>query len=387
MFYKQNNDLGGNFLRVAIYCRLSDEDREKQGKDSESIQNQKSMLLDYAFKMGWNVYDIYCDENYSGIDGERPEYNRLLKDAEERCFDIILCKTQSRFSRNMEHIERYLNGKLQEWGIRFVGLLDNVDTGVKHNKKARQINGLINEWYLEDLSENVRAVLHHKHTEGKCTRAFLPYGLKKSPEDRNKILIDDAAAKVVKEIFDNFLKGLKIAEIAEKLNRQKIPSPQEYKKITGEKLNIPKRNPDGCWTAQSVLRILQNPMYAGDLVHNIYTKPSYKSKKVIKNHPDKWIIKNDTHEPIINREVFEKVKEKLNKSTFPPIECGVCGGAMKIKTNKVAGKQYSYIRCCNCGLSVNKKFIEKFLDEKYKGRVEKVVLNSKYGARILFYDF
>ena len=174
-----------------IYVRLSDEDRDKRCKadESESIQNQKSMLINYAMEKGWEIYNIYCDENYSGIDGERPEYNRMLEDAKNKCFDVILCKTQSRFSRNMEHIERYLNGKLQEWGIRFVSVVDNVDTDIRSNKKARQINGLINEWYLEDLSENIRLVLSHKRRAGSFVGSFPLYGYVKDTDNKGKLLI------------------------------------------------------------------------------------------------------------------------------------------------------------------------------------------------------
>ena len=139
-------------MTAAIYCRLSREDEEKQS-ESESIQNQKSMLIKYALDKGWDIYNIYCDEDYSGIDRERPAFRQLIADAEARRFDIVLVKTQSRFTRDMELVEKYIHGLFAEWGIRFVATVDNVDTDIKGNKKARQINGLVNEWYLEDLSE------------------------------------------------------------------------------------------------------------------------------------------------------------------------------------------------------------------------------------------
>ena len=139
--------------RVALYCRLSDEDKNKLNKsdDSESIQNQKNMLIEYSMKNGWEIYDIYSDDDFKGSDRNRPEFNRLLQDAEKGLFDIVLCKSQSRFTREIEVVEKYIHGKFLEWGIRFVGFTDNADTDNKGNKKARQINGLVNEWYLEDL--------------------------------------------------------------------------------------------------------------------------------------------------------------------------------------------------------------------------------------------
>lgn len=147
-------------MKVAIYCRLSEEDRNKLNKDddSESIQNQKNMLIEYTLKMGWQIYDIYSDDDFKGSDRNRPEFNRLLQDAEKKLFDIVLCKSQSRFTRELELVEKYIHGKFLEWNIRFIGYADNADTDNAGNKKSRQINGLVNEWYLEDLSNNIRSV-------------------------------------------------------------------------------------------------------------------------------------------------------------------------------------------------------------------------------------
>ena len=148
-------------MKVAIYCRLSEEDRNKQFEtdDSGSIQNQKAMLMQYAMEQGWELYNIYSDDDYAGADRRRPEFNRLLEDAEKRRFDIILCKTQSRFTRELELVEKYIHGLFPLWGIRFISIVDNADTANKGNKKSRQINGLVNEWYLEDMSDNIRSVL------------------------------------------------------------------------------------------------------------------------------------------------------------------------------------------------------------------------------------
>ena len=129
-------------MKAALYCRLSEEDRNKQcaTDDSNSIQNQKAMLLQYATEMGWEVYQIYSDDDYTGSDRRRPEFVRLLKDAEQRKFDIVLCKTQSRFTRELELVEKYIHGLFPIWGIRFVSIVDNADTANKGNKKSRQIN-------------------------------------------------------------------------------------------------------------------------------------------------------------------------------------------------------------------------------------------------------
>ena len=172
-------------MRAAIYCRLSKEDEHKTG-ESESIQNQKSMLIEYAVQKGFDIYQIYSDEDYSGIDRDRPAFNAMIEAASQHRFDVVLAKTQSRFTRDMELVEKYLHGKFVEWGIRFIAVVDHVDTDDRANKKSRQINGLVNEWYLEDLSNNVRSVLDHKRREGQYIASFALYGLPqgtRTPED------------------------------------------------------------------------------------------------------------------------------------------------------------------------------------------------------------
>ena len=150
--------------KVGVYCRLSDEDRFKANKndDSDSIVNQKSMCIKYALKQGWDVVDIYSDDDFSGAGTYRPEFERLIKDCESGRINLVLCKTQSRFSRDMEIIEKYLHNKFTLWNVRFVSIVDNADTNIESNKKSRQINGLINEWYLDDLSQNIKKSLKKK---------------------------------------------------------------------------------------------------------------------------------------------------------------------------------------------------------------------------------
>lgn len=217
-------------MKAAIYCRLSKEDEEQEKKDrekeSESIQNQKSMLINYAIEKGYDIYHIYSDEDYSGIDRDRPDFNRMIEAASQQKFDIILAKTQSRFTRDMELVEKYLHGKFVEWGIRFIAVVDHVDTADEANKKSRQINGLVNEWYLEDLSNNVRSVLTHKRREGKYIGTFALYGYIKDPEDNNHLLVDPEAAEVVRRIFTLYLSGNGTTRIARILNEEGIPSPR-----------------------------------------------------------------------------------------------------------------------------------------------------------------
>ena len=201
---------------AAIYVRLSEEDHDKvhETDDSLSIQNQKSMLLEFASKHGWTVYDIYNDDDYAGADRSRPEFNRLITDAREGKFGIILCKTQARFTREMELVEKYIHGLFPIWGIRFVGMVDGADTSVKGNKKARQINGLVNEWYLEDMSENIKSSLDDLRRKGHHIGAWVRYGYMKDPNQKGHIIPDPVAAAVVERIFKMYLEGNSRADIA-----------------------------------------------------------------------------------------------------------------------------------------------------------------------------
>ena len=302
-------------MKAAIYCRLSKEDEYKIG-ESESIQNQKSMLIQYAIEKGFDIYQIYSDEDYSGIDRNRPAFNSMIQAASEHKFDVVLAKTQSRFTRDMELVEKYLHGKFIEWGIRFIAVVDHVDTNDTANKKSRQINGLINEWYLEDLSTNVRSVLDHKRKEGLFIGSFARYGYCKDPNAKGKLIIDPEAAEVVRRIFSMALSGIGAHKIARILNDEKVPSPTAYKQQHGIHYHIAAKNPNAdLWSSPTVYQMLHNQLYVGDMVQGRHKKVSYKSEKTIWLPQSQWIVVENTHEAIIDRGTFETVQMMLKERT------------------------------------------------------------------------
>ena len=329
-------------MRVAIYCRLSREDEDKlhESNESESIQNQKSMLINYAIEMNWDIYNIYCDEDYSGIDSERPEFKKLLADSESHKFDIILCKTQSRFTRDMEIVEKYLHNKFIEWNIRFVSLVDHVDTLDKENKKSRQINGLVNEWYLEDLSENIRKTFDSKRKQGLHIGSFVCYGYKKSPKNKNKLVIDTEVSEVIKLIFNLYEQGKGVTKIAQILNDKGILTPTKYKQSQGINFKNQGKNIE-YWCESTVSKILKNEVYIGNMVQGYNKKVSYKSKKIVNQPKSEWIIVENTHEPIITKEQFYKVQEIFKSKTR---RCK--NGEVHIFANKLV--------CLDCGAKLYK---------------------------------
>ena len=286
------------------------------------------------------------------MDSDRPDFNRMIQAAKQKKFQIILCKSQSRFTRDMELVEKYIHGLFPVWGIRFIAVADNADTEVKGNKKARQINGLVNEWYLEDLSENVRMVFDLKRREGKYIGGFPIYGYRKDPADKNHIIPDPEAAEVVRQIFQLSLAGRGRQNIAALLNRQGVPNPTRYKAERGWTCSHPVKNDHGLWNKTTIWRILRNEMYTGVMIQGRRKKVSYKSKVIIDTPEDQWYRVEGTHEAIIDRATFEAVQRGLRLRTKNDgsgeahllsglVKCADCGSTMSKCSN---GKQ-SYLRC------------------------------------------
>lgn len=310
------------YLRVGIYLRLSNEDRNKSNKDevSESIKNQRNMLIDFIDKHSeFILADEYSDEDLSGAGTYRPEFERLIRDCESKKLDIVLCKSQSRFSRDMEIVEKYINNKFKEWDIRFIGLSDNADTYNLGNKKSRQINGLVNEWYLEDVSNNIRSAFKSKMKQGEFISPFASFGYEVSNEDNNRLLIDPVASEIVKNIFNLYLSSLGFTSIAKYLNDKNIPCPSLYKYRKGVKLNIISNRPreEIKWSTNAIKTILTNELYLGHLIQGKRTTVSYKNHKIRNKDKSEWIRIENTHEAIIDEETFNKVQIAMKERTKP----------------------------------------------------------------------
>lgn len=309
-------------LRVGIYLRLSNEDRDKANKDddSESIKNQRNMLIDYISKHPeFVLVDEYSDEDLSGAGTYRPEFERLIRDCENKKLDVVLVKSQSRFSRDMEIVEKYINNKFKEWNIRFIGLSDNADTDMLGNKKSRQINGLVNEWYLEDVSNNIRSAFNSKMKQGEFISPFASYGYEVSSEDNNKLVVDPIASEIVKDIFNLYLTGLGFTGIAKYLNSKNIPCPSLYKYRKGIKLNVISDRPreEIKWSTNAIKTILTNELYLGHLIQGKRTTVSYKNHKIKNKDKSEWVKILNTHEAIIDEETFNKVQLAMKERTKP----------------------------------------------------------------------
>lgn len=342
--------------KAALYCRLSEEDRNKANAndDSASIQNQKSMLIQYTMEKGWEVYHIYSDDDYTGSDRSRPAFQRLLADARAHKFDIILCKTQSRFTRELELVEKYIHGLFPLWGIRFVSIVDNADTDNKGNKKSRQINGLVNEWYLEDMSDNIRSVLTSRREQGFHIGSFALYGYQKDPNQKGHLIIDPEAATVVRRVFALFAQGHGKTAIARILNEEGIPNPTEYKRQKGLRYRAPPGKTGTLWKYPAIAHMLTNEIYLGNMVQGRYGSVSYKTKQNKPRPKEQWIRVENTHEAILDRALWDQVQARLKEKAKPftvgsvglfarKTRCMYCGYTMCSTKNR--GRHY--LQCSN----------------------------------------
>lgn len=281
----------------------------------------------------------------------------MIEAASDKKFQIILCKSQSRFTRDMELVEKYIHGLFPIWGIRFIALADNADTEIKGNKKARQINGLINEWYLEDLSENIRTVFDMKRRQGQYIGGSPVYGYRKDPENKNRLIIDPEAAAVVRQVFQWALDGHGKQSIASMLNSRGIVNPSRYKMERGLVCNHPVKNDSPLWNKTTVWRILHNEMYIGNMVQGRAKKISYKSKTIVSVPPEEWFRVEGTHEAIVDTDTFYTVQDLMALRTRQDgtgivhplaglVKCMDCGSTMSKSSNGKGGaRQVFYLRC------------------------------------------
>ena len=334
--------------RAALYGRLSKEDIDKLngGDDSESVKNQRLLLTDYALEKGFEIVDWYYDDDYSGLYSDRPGFERLIADAQNKKFDIVIAKSQSRFTRNMEHMEKYLHTMFPILGIRFIGVVDNADTAVASNKKARQINGLINEWYCEDLSENIKSVFKAKMRAGQYIASHPPYGYIKNPENTHTLIIDEYAAGIVQRIFNMYISGMGKGAIGAQLTKEGILIPSEYKKQV-LKMNYHNAHEaiySKLWSYQTIHTILNNEAYTGVMIQSRFSTVSYKSKKKVKVPEKDWIKIPNAYEPIIDNNTWE-IAQSLQKSR-----------TRSVNSEQKIGLFTGLLRCSDCKKTMSRAY-------------------------------
>lgn len=327
-----------NLFNVAIYIRLSREDGDKE--ESDSVGNQRKLLTEYVAKNeDFIVYDIYIDDGYSGTNFNRPGFQRMIADIEDGKVNCVVVKDLSRFGRDYIDTGRYLERYFPELGVRFISVTDSIDSMKQTYDMLIPIKNIFNEQYARDISKKIQATVKSKQKAGEFIGAFASYGYKKSPANKNKLVIDDYAADVVRRIFSLFIQGYGKQKIAKHLNAEGILCPTEYKKANGENYkNSNRLESTTYWSYSTINSILHREMYVGNMVQG--TKHQRMRSKQKKMPKEDWIIVEDTHEPIIDKETWHKVQTLLskrtrkldletNKNIFAGfVKCGDCGRAM-----------------------------------------------------------
>ena len=288
---------------AALYIRLSKED-ENEGP-SESVNNQRSLLEEFVQQHRLSVYDTYVDDGWSGTSFDRPNFQRMIADIEARKVNMVITQDLSRLGRDYIMTGHYMERYFPEHRIRYISLLDGIDTGVDSTANdITPFRAIMNDMYAKDISKKISSVKHDKQRKGLFIGGKPVYGYKMHPTEKNRIVIDEDAAPIVRRIFAMALEGMSCRQIAAQLNTESIPTPATY-------AGLPVANPGpytGLWSSERISDMLQNETYIGNMVQGRSRRVSYKSKKCIKQEREKWIVVEGTHEPIIDRETLEKVR-------------------------------------------------------------------------------
>ena len=336
---------------TAGYLRLSREDGDKA--ESDSIANQRKLLERYMEEHPeLHLVEYYQDDGYTGTNFDRPAFRRMEADIAAGKVNCVLVKDLSRFGRDYIETGRYLERVFPTRRVRFIAVNDHVDSEQGRYDMLLPMKNIFNTQYARDISDKVRSAIHTKQQQGEFVGAFPSYGYQKDPADHNRLIVDPAAARVVRRIFDLFELGWGKLRIAKQLNSEEIPSPSEYKRLLGQRYhNGRKLNQTTYWTYATIHRILQNQMYAGHMEQGRDCRPTMHGRAVRLDRAE-WTVVPDTHEAIIGAEQWERVQSLLAKRTrqlsFDQdrspfagfLRCGDCGRAM-VKTRGAGGVGYS----------------------------------------------
>ena len=337
---------------AALYIRLSKED-ESEGP-SQSVQNQESLLREFVQQHRLTVYDTYVDDGWSGTNFDRPAFQRMIADIEAKKVNMVITKDLSRLGRDYIMTGHYMERYFPEHRVRYISLLDGIDTGVDSTANdITPFRAIMNDMYAKDISKKIKSVKRDKQRKGKFIGGKPVYGYKMHPTEKNKIVIDEEVAPIVRRIFALALSGMSCRNIAALLNQEGVPTPATY-------ANLPVAKPGpytGLWSSERISDMLQNETYIGNMVQGRSVKISYKSKKCLKQNPANWVVVEGTHEPLVDLETFQKVRMLVNSRRHTRsrtydfllkglIFCHECGYPLAVLNRKNAkGEDVLYFVC------------------------------------------
>lgn len=349
-----------NKYKVGGYLRLSREDGDKE--ESDSIGSQRSIIEEKVKQLGeeFELYDFYIDDGYTGLNTDRPSFQRMLEDIERKKINCIITKDLSRLSRNNFEANYLLEIYFLENNIRYISILDNVDTYKKNsNNDIIQFKTLINDWYSKDISRKVKSGVWARKEQGLFVGAKAPYGYMKDENNKNKLIVNKEEAKIVKRIFQMYDSGSTMGQIAKKLQDEKVYCPS---------YNGFEKNKNGIygWNYSTISKILKNEFYLGNTVYGKVINLSYKSKKVKFVPREEWKVVANTHKAIISKELFDSVQKKIKLSQKAKthkhtwilngiVTCKECGEPMQLKVKYRKDKKTISFMRLYCSSSLHKK--------------------------------
>ena len=336
---------------TAIYCRLSNDD-DLQG-ESNSITNQKSMLTEYAKSNGFRNIEIYVDDGWSGTNFNRPDFQRMVMDMEDGKIGTIITKDLSRLGRDYLMTGQYIEMVFPNYNVRYIAINDNVDT-LKSENEMMVFRNVFNDFYARDCSKKVRAVIQSKGKAGKPTTNKVPYGYRKSEQDKNVWEVDEEAAAIVRRIFKMCIEGYGPTQIANALTGDGIPTPTAYQSVKG--WTVPENIRINRWAARSVSDILARIEYLGHTVNFRTQTRSYKCKKRIHNPREEWNIFENTHPAIISQHDFDLVQKLRERRKRPQkssevnifsgmVYCADCGKPLYLSRTASKPNSDEHLKC------------------------------------------
>ena len=294
---------------VALYIRLSKEDVDRGYDESESITNQRALLLDYVNKLGdqYKLIDIYIDQGYTGTNFNRPSFIRMMQDINLKKINTVITKDLSRLGRDYIETGEYIEKIFPEKNIRYISVTDGIDTFAKDNgnNEIAPFKSILNDMYSKDLSKKIRTALHTMQKQGKWVAANTPFGYMRDSKDKNKLVICEEEAEIVKTIFNMALAGNKLYTIRDYLVENNIPTKSKIRK-----------NKNTYWECKTIKQILKNEVYVGNTVQNKVSKISYKNKKLRPNPREEWNIVENTHTPIIEKQSFDLIQKMITVQKY-----------------------------------------------------------------------
>ena len=369
---------------TALYARLSKDD-DLVG-DSNSIVHQKEILAKYAKEHGFANCEFYVDDGFSGTNFNRPDFQRMMADAEEGKISTVIVKDMSRFGRDYIMVGYYTEIFFSNFDIRFIAINDNVDSSIQTENDLTPFKNVFNEWYAKDTSKKIRAVFKAKGNSGKHLTTNPPFGYIKDPNDKEKWIIDEEAAQTVKRIFEMFSNGVRMPEIARKLTAEKVETPQLYNLHRNRSIHKLSEYPE-IWSVGTIKNMLDQVAYVGHTVNFQTAKKSYKNKKQVRLPKEGWAIYRNTQEAIIDEKTFEtvqqmrKVKRAYTKFNEPNmfsglLYCADCGNRLTIqriaKHREADNFSCATYRKKKKGLCSSHRILVSELEEVVKSDLQKV---------------